>query len=84
MEHVIVGLGNPGEEYEHTRHNVGRAVVQELQEKWQTSDWRKDKKIRAQISKGVTPSGDKVTLVLPDTFMNNSGGAVAPFVTCEA
>jgi len=80
MEHVIVGLGNPGDEYSNTRHNVGRAVVTALREKWQTSEWRKDKTLRAHVSHGIAPSGTEVTLVLPDTYMNNSGGAVSPLV----
>jgi peptidyl-tRNA hydrolase, PTH1 family len=56
---IIVGLGNPGVEYEKTRHNTGRIVVSLIQKKLE------DKKIK---------------FILPDTFMNNSGKAVAPFV----
>ncbi len=84
MRYVLVGLGNPGSEYEETRHNVGRAVVAALQERWLTSGWRDDKKLHAKISEGVTPSGVEVVLVLPDTYMNNSGGAVAPLIGNEA
>lgn len=79
MEYIIVGLGNPGEEYELTRHNVGRMVVQALQERWGTNDWRDDKKLRAKISQGAV-SNEKVTLVLPDNYMNRSGGSVAPLI----
>ena len=79
MEYVIVGLGNPGEEFENTRHNIGRQTVESLAEKWGTSDWRDDKKLRAKISKGMCGK-HKVTLVLPDNYMNRSGASVAPFV----
>jgi len=80
MEHIIVGLGNPGEEYENTRHNVGRMVAELLAERWGTSDWRDDKKLRALISKGGTDQGENVKLILPDNYMNRSGGAVAPLI----
>lgn len=81
MEYVIAGLGNPGEEYEETRHNVGRMVVLKLQERWSTSDWRDDAKLRAKISQGMYTQGDvRVRLVLPETFMNRSGGALAQVV----
>jgi PTH1 family peptidyl-tRNA hydrolase len=53
---LVVGLGNPGEEYENTRHNAGRIVVGLIQKKLE------DKKIK---------------FLTPDTFMNNSGKAVA-------
>jgi len=79
MEFIIAGLGNPGEEYVHTRHNVGRMVVEALQERWGTSDWRDDKKLRAKISQGVVATS-KVTLVLPDNYMNRSGGSIAPLI----
>lgn len=81
MEYIIVGLGNPGEEYEHTRHNIGRNVVLDLQKRWGTSDWRDDKKTRALISQGMLSDGKtKVTLVLPNNYMNRSGGAVLPLI----
>lgn len=81
MEYIIVGLGNPGEEYEQTRHNVGRMVVEFLKERWGTSDWRDDKKLRAKISVGALSKTTTVKLVLPDNYMNRSGASVAPLVT---
>jgi len=81
MTHLIVGLGNPGTEYEHTRHNVGRMVVEHLASTIGASEWRTDKKLHARIATGTTPSGTRVTLVLPDNYMNRSGGSVAPLVT---
>jgi PTH1 family peptidyl-tRNA hydrolase len=80
MEHIIVGLGNPGSEYEETRHNVGRMVVELLQEKWATSDWRDDKKLHAKVSQGALGKKATVRLVLPDNYMNRSGGSVAPLI----
>ncbi len=76
---LIVGLGNPGEEYKETRHNTGRMLV-EWFGKSLNAEWKLDKKINATTAKvkvGKTP----VTLVLPETFMNNSGKSLKPFVT---
>ncbi len=81
MEYVIAGLGNPGEEYEETRHNVGRMVVLKLQEKWNTSDWRDDAKTHAKLSQGEFLKGNvQVRLVLPETYMNRSGAALTSCV----
>jgi PTH1 family peptidyl-tRNA hydrolase len=76
---IIVGLGNPGEKYEGTRHNTGRMAVQLFAKKHDFSDWRFDKKINVQICEGKIGK-EKVTLVTPDTFMNNSGKALAYLV----
>jgi peptidyl-tRNA hydrolase, PTH1 family len=78
MAYVFVGLGNPGEEYTETRHNTGRILLTSFG-KMHDAEWKTDKKLSAQVAKvkvGKTP----VTLVIPDTFMNNSGKAVKPFV----
>ncbi len=73
------GLGNPGDEYENTRHNAGRMALLSIAKKNKFSDWKSDKMIKALISKGEI-AGKKVTFVLPETFMNNSGNsAVAIF-----
>lgn len=79
MGYIFVGLGNPGKEYQGTRHNTGRILV-ELLGKSFDADWKLDKKLNATVSKikiGKTP----VTLVLPETFMNNSGKSIKPLIT---
>ncbi len=65
---VIFGLGNPGKEYENTRHNAGRAAVKYFADKNDFPEFKFDKKSNALISK----SGKNI-LVLPETFMNKSG-----------
>lgn len=56
MAYVLVGLGNPGQEYEETRHNTGRIIVSALEKNFEGK------------------------VLLPDTFMNKSGSAVAPLI----
>lgn len=84
MRYTIVGLGNPGEEYAQTRHNIGRRAVAYFAYMHgvdESSDWKADKVLRAQKAK-VTSDIDAV-VVLPDTFMNKSGLAVKPLITSE-
>lgn len=68
---IIVGLGNPGEQYENTRHNLGFMAIDALAKKLNLS-WENGKKFKAEIAKN-----DSVILVKPQDFMNNSGQAVA-------
>lgn len=77
--HTIVGLGNPGDEYAQTRHNTGRMLVELLHKKNEFSDWKTEKKPPMRWAKGEV-NGKKAIVVAPDTFMNNSGRAVAHFV----
>ena len=79
MAWVIVGLGNPGEEYSSTRHNTGRMAVEEFAKLQKLSEWREDTKAKALVSKGLVERAI-VALVLPNTFMNKSGAAVSKFV----
>lgn len=79
MKYVIVGLGNPGAEYAHTRHNAGYAFVERCADLCGAENWREDKKARAMVVRGEC-EGHDVTFVLPQTYMNRSGSAVAPFV----
>lgn len=79
MQYLIVGLGNPGEEYAKTRHNTGRMVVEAFRKKNDFSEWSRDMGLKALVSKGAFGK-DKVTLLAPDNFMNVSGKSVAPLV----
>jgi peptidyl-tRNA hydrolase, PTH1 family len=79
MSWVIVGLGNPGEEYALTRHNTGRMAVEQFAAHKQFAPWKADAKTKATVSRGLIHRSI-VALVLPDTFMNRSGAAVAKFV----
>jgi peptidyl-tRNA hydrolase, PTH1 family len=71
---LIVGLGNPGQEYRDTRHNVGFMVVDALVERWRVSDQWREKFEALQIKTVV--GEDSVILTKPLTFMNLSGQAV--------
>lgn len=75
MSYIIVGLGNPGNEYDRTRHNAGRMAVELFAAKNKVDEWREDKKANALVARC-----GKNTLVLPNTFMNKSGTAVGKYV----
>ncbi len=72
---IFVGLGNPGQEYEKTRHNIGFMAVDMLQSTWNFSQWKDKKSFQAQVSEGEL-GGEKILLVKPLTFMNLSGQSV--------
>jgi peptidyl-tRNA hydrolase, PTH1 family len=69
---LIVGLGNPGAQYEQTRHNVGFRVLDTMASQ---RNWQWERRGRAMLSTGTIGS-EKVVLVKPLTYMNNSGEAV--------
>jgi peptidyl-tRNA hydrolase, PTH1 family len=75
----LIGLGNPGDEYKNTRHNIGREIVEFFCKKNDFSDFSYDKKSDSLIAKGKIGQ-ESVTAILPETFMNKSGKAVAYFV----
>lgn len=86
MPYIITGLGNPGKEYENTRHNTGRIVLDIIRKEHDGEDFVFDKKSNSSVSKITIGKGKKaetVTLVAPETFMNNSGKAIAYFVKNE-
>jgi PTH1 family peptidyl-tRNA hydrolase len=72
---LIVGLGNPGQQYEHTRHNAGADFVLALSEFCGTT-LKQDRKFFGSTGK-ITLEGHDIWLLLPDTYMNLSGKAVA-------
>lgn len=75
--YIIAGLGNPGREYENTRHNTGFMVIDEAAGKYNISIT--EKKHKALIGKGLI-GGQKVILVKPQTFMNLSGESIREVV----
>ena len=78
MAYIIVGLGNPGEEYTETRHNTGRILVS-LLGKSLGAEWKTDSKLNAEVSK-VKIAKTPLVLVLPNTFMNNSGKSLKTLI----
>jgi PTH1 family peptidyl-tRNA hydrolase len=77
---IIVGLGNPGKKFKKTRHNLGFIVVESLRSKFKNfSNWKKSKKFLSEISEGKIDE-ERVILVKPQTFMNNSGKAVKSLI----
>ena len=73
---VIVGLGNPGRDYEMTRHNIGFLVLDELARRLNTS-FRRSWLHPARTARGKI-GGETVRLVKPETYMNRSGNAAGP------
>ena len=71
--YLIVGLGNPGRKYEHTRHNVGFDVIEVLSQKYNIPILKL--RFKAEIGEGVI-RGQRVVLARPQTFMNLSGESV--------
>ncbi|MDQ5901664.1 MAG: peptidyl-tRNA hydrolase, family [Patescibacteria group bacterium] len=69
--YLIVGLGNPGEKYSKTRHNVGFILLDFF-----VNGWQKDKYAEALVSKDFI-NGSDVIYVKPETFMNDSGRSVS-------
>src|SRR5438552_2565526 len=74
---LIVGLGNPGKEYEMTRHNLGFLVVKKLASELGIS-FVKDERFEAWRARSVAPL--ECDLLLPMTYMNESGRSVAKWV----
>ncbi|MEL6946685.1 MAG: aminoacyl-tRNA hydrolase [Pseudomonadota bacterium] len=74
---LLVGLGNPGLKYAKHRHNVGFMAVDAIQAYEDFGPWKK--KYRGLISEGLV-DGQKVTLLKPETFMNESGRSVSEAV----
>jgi len=79
MTLIIFGLGNPGKEYEKTRHNAGRSATMLFAKNEGFDEFVFNKKANALVAKGVVGS-QKAILVLPETMMNASGKAVSAFI----
>jgi peptidyl-tRNA hydrolase, PTH1 family len=70
---LLVGLGNPGERYAHHRHNIGFKAMEEIARRHHFGPWKK--KFQGEICEGVI-SGEKILLLKPQTYMNESGRSV--------
>jgi peptidyl-tRNA hydrolase, PTH1 family len=74
---LLVGLGNPGARYAGTRHNLGFEIAQELSRRWELP--RARERFKALIAEGrIRPGGPRVALLLPQTYMNESGRSAGP------
>lgn len=83
MMFIVVGLGNPGAEYESTRHNTGAMALEVFRKAQGFPDWKLDAKRKTLISSGkIVPlekkrgKSEKALLLFPQTFMNKSGDSV--------
>ena len=77
--YYIVGLGNPGEQYARTRHNVGWLALDALVLKYNLPQPVSARQASGRVTDGVI-AGESVTVLYPDTFMNHSGTAVRKLV----
>ena len=72
---LIVGLGNPGNKYDKTRHNIGFEAIDKLAQTWQIS-LSENRKFQGIFGEGRAPNGDKIRLLKPLTYMNLSGQSI--------
>ncbi|MFH1855260.1 MAG: aminoacyl-tRNA hydrolase [bacterium] len=75
MKYLIVGLGNPGPEYENSRHNVGFMVLDNLAKKLEAGEFVGEKRVNGEIAKAKVGERDAI-LLKPQTYMNLSGEAL--------
>lgn len=74
---LVIGLGNPGPEHAKDRHNVGFVAGEELARRWDLG--RPREKFRGRLWEGRTgPGGPRVAILLPQTYMNDSGASAGP------
>lgn len=76
---LIVGLGNPGEKYANTRHNVGFMFIDVLSRESRVTGQKVSEKFKAEIIEAEF-EGEKIIMLKPQTFMNESGRAVASYI----
>lgn len=74
---IFIGLGNPGEEYEETRHNAGRMMVQYFAKKEKLGEFESDENLLSLVLEAKLP---KSLFILPETYTNNSGRAIKRLV----
>jgi len=75
---MLVGLGNPGQEYVATKHNVGFMLLDAIADKYGAEKWQT--KFDAEVTE-IFIKGEKILLVKPLTYMNESGRAVGPLLS---
>jgi PTH1 family peptidyl-tRNA hydrolase len=80
--YIIVGLGNPGEEYVETRHNMGRMVLDSFVKKNDWSEFKFNKKTKSLETEGKIGK-NRALFLKPETFMNKSGEAVKSLITSK-
>jgi len=80
MQYIIAGLGNPEEKYKNTRHNTGRIFLEKFRIENNFPEWEENKKGKLLITENKIGK-NKVILIEPDNFMNNSGKSISIFVT---
>lgn len=76
---LVIGLGNPGEKYQNTWHNLGFSALNKIRQDNDFPAFKNDKKLKAEISEKKIGC-DKIILAKPQTFMNNSGEAAVALV----
>lgn len=77
VDWLVVGLGNPGDRYAATRHNIGFEVADALARRWQLP--RAKRRFQGLVTEGRTGvGGPRVAVLLPQTYMNESGRSVSP------
>ena len=86
VDWLVVGLGNPGAQYDGTPHNIGFAIAERLRERWELGKPRS--RFRGLITEGSatvgvqdsagTPNRRRVAVLMPQTFMNDAGRSVGP------
>jgi peptidyl-tRNA hydrolase, PTH1 family len=77
VDWLLVGLGNPGSEYERTRHNIGFQVARELISRWELG--KPKGRYRGLLSEGrIGPGLPRVAILMPQTYMNDAGQSVGP------
>ena len=79
MAIIILGLGNPGSEYAKTRHNAGRIAAELIAKREKFDAFAPHKSAQALIAEGAI-DGEKITIVLPEVFMNQSGKTASALV----
>jgi PTH1 family peptidyl-tRNA hydrolase len=72
---LIVGLGNPEPKYDQTRHNIGFAAIDALSRGWKIP-LSENRKFQGEYGEGIAPSGAKLRLLKPLTYMNRSGQSI--------